>query len=254
MDLAEFVASLPSSITGGRTAVLPDKVIRKLLALAEVQSGDTFYHLQCGEGRAVELAATEFRASESVGIEPDPSLARIASNRCKRLDTVKIINDNLLNVDLSRASVVLLWYGETAAALKMERKIKKELQDGGRVITIWSPFGLTMPDKIEFPFFVTIKPFRRARSIRDQIKAIYGNSCIDFTAAWLLAERYIDQLGTVKTEHRRFVNILQSLVIWINAWKMGVTCENEVPPPVDTYIGIMKTFFGVDLSSFLEQR
>jgi hypothetical protein len=32
---------------------------------------------------------------------------------------------------------------------------------------------------------------------------------------------------------------------------MGVACEDEVPPPVQTYIGILKTFFSVDLSEMI---
>jgi hypothetical protein len=27
-----------------------------------------------------------------------------------------------------------------------------------------------------------------------------------------------------------------------------VSCEKEVPPPVETYVGILKTFFNIDLS------
>jgi hypothetical protein len=42
-------------------------------------------------------------------------------------------------------------------------------------------------------------------------------------------------------------------VIWINAWNMGVACEDEVPSPVHTYIGILKTFFNIDLSSMIER-
>jgi hypothetical protein len=113
---------------------------------------------------------------------------------------------------------------------------------------------MTIPDKLEFPFFVCKKPFKRARSIRQQIKAVYGNECIDFTASWLLAERYIDALEVVPSDYRRFVNILQSMVIWINAWNMGVACEDEIPPPVQTYVGILKTFFGIDLSEMIKEQ
>ena len=52
-------------------------------------------------------------------------------------------------------------------------------------------------------------------------------------------------------EYRRFVNMLQSMVIWINAWNMRVTCEDKVPPPVQTYVGILKTFFNIDLTGMM---
>ena len=60
---------------------------------------------------------------------------------------------------------------------------------------------------------------------RQQIKSIYGTNCIDFTASWLLAQRYIDALEVTPGEYRWFVNILQSMVIWINAWNMDIACE-----------------------------
>jgi hypothetical protein len=47
--------------------------------------------------------------------------------------------------------------------------------------------------------------------------------------------------------------MLQSMIIWINAWNMGVTCEDEIPPPVQTYIGILKTFFNIDLSEMIHR-
>ena len=136
----------------------------------------------------------------------------------------------------------------------MIRRFKKSLKKGARVITIWAPLGLTLPTKTDFPFFISKTPFKQARSIRQQIKVIYGNECIDFTASWLLAERYIDSLEVVPGDYRRFVNILQSMVIWINAWNMGVACEKEIPPPVQTYIGILKTFFNIDLSETIKEQ
>jgi hypothetical protein len=47
--------------------------------------------------------------------------------------------------------------------------------------------------------------------------------------------------------------MLQSMIIWINAWNMGVACEEVIPPPVQTYIGILKTFFNIDLSNMISK-
>jgi hypothetical protein len=46
--------------------------------------------------------------------------------------------------------------------------------------------------------------------------------------------------------------MLQGMVIWINAWNMGVTCEDEIPPPVQTYIGILREFFNIDLTAMIK--
>jgi hypothetical protein len=34
---------------------------------------------------------------------------------------------------------------------------------------------------------------------------------------------------------------------------MGVACEEEIPPPVQTYIGILKTFFNIDLTDMISK-
>jgi hypothetical protein len=43
------------------------------------------------------------------------------------------------------------------------------------------------------------------------------------------------------------------MIIWINAWNMGVACEEKIPPPVETYIGILKAFFDIDLSDMISK-
>ena len=233
---------------------LPDNVIRKILNFAELRKSDVFYHLGCGDGRAVEIAAREFKVKRSVGIEIEKSRAEQARKQLARIASAKIITEDMLKTDISKATVILFWFTEPDLVDKMKRRFKKDLRKGARVVTIWAPIGLSLPDKVEFPFFMSKLPFRRARSIRHQIKAIYGNDCIDFTAAWLLAEHYIDALEVVPGDYRRFVNMLQGMVIWINAWNMGVTCEKEIPPPVETYVGILKTFFNIDLSGMIAEK
>jgi trans-aconitate methyltransferase len=254
LNLDELLSSLPQSTLKGDAISLPDSVLRRVLNLARVRKSDVFCHLGCGDGRAVELAASEFSVKRSVGIEIDPRSSGKARRRIRHLPNAEIITGDIRKADISKATVLLFWFTEPALVDSMTKRFKKELRDGARVISVWAPLGLTLPDRVDFPFFVSKKPFRRARSIRQQIKAIYGNNCIDFTASWLLAERYIDALEVVPGDYRRFVNILQSMVIWINAWNMGVACEEEIPPPVETYVGILKTFFNVDLSGIIKEK
>jgi len=254
LKIEELLSSLPQLTIKGDAISLSDSVIRKIFTFAKLRKGDTFYHLGCGEGNAVRIAAKEFGVKKSVGIEIDTAAADKARRKVARISNAQIINTDILNADIAAATVLLFWFAEPELVDKMTSRFKKELKNGSRVITIWAPLGMTIPDKMEFPFFVCKKPFKRARSIRQQIKAVYGNECIDFTASWLLAERYIDALEVVRSDYRRFVNILQSMVIWINAWNMGVACEDEIPPPVQTYVGILKTFFGIDLSEMIKEQ
>lgn len=251
MKIDELLSSLPQSVVKGNTALLSDNVIRKIFRFADLRKSDVFYHLGCGDGNSIAIAAKEFGVAKAVGIEIDSVAAAKAREKTADIKNTEIVNGDTREASISDATVLLFWFTEQEIIETMVGRFEKELKKGARVITIWSPLDMMLPDKIEFPFFICRKPFKRARSIKQQIKAIYGTECVDFTASWLLAERYIDALEVVPGEYRRFVNMLQSMVIWINAWNMGVACEDEIPPPVQTYLGILKTFFDIDLSGMI---
>jgi trans-aconitate methyltransferase len=254
LELDEFLSTLPRSIVTGEAVSLPDSMVRKIFKFAKLKKSDIFYHLGCGEGNTVAIAAREFGVKKSVGIEIKKSVAAKARKQIAGIKNAEIIDADIRKADISDATVLLFWFNDPDIVDFMTKRFKKLLKDGARVITIWAPLGMTLPDRIDFPFFLSKKPFKRARSIRQQIKAIYNTECIDFTASWLLAERYIDALEVVPGEYRRFVNMLQGMVIWINAWNMGIACEDEVPPPVQTYVGILKTFFNIDLTSMIKAQ
>jgi protein-L-isoaspartate O-methyltransferase len=254
LELGDFLSSLPQSVLRGERVSLTDNVIRKIFNFAKLKKGDIFCHLGCGEGSTVAIAAKEFGVKKAIGIEIDKSIADNARRHIAGLKNAYIINTDIREADISEATVLLFWFSDSSLVDTLTKRFKKELRNGARVITIWAPLTMTLPYKVEFPFFVNKKPFKRARSIQQQIRSIYGTNCIDFTASWLLAERYIDALEVTPSEYRRFVNILQSMVIWINAWNMGVACEDEIPPPVQTYLGILKTFFNIDMSSMVTKE
>jgi len=251
LELDEFLSSLPQAVVTGEAVSLPDSVIRKIFKFAKLKKSDVFYHLGCGDGKAVEIAAKEFGVKKSIGIDVDSAVTAKAQKLTTGTKNAEIINADIRKADISGATILLFWFNDDDMIDTMMKRFRK-LKTGARVVTIWAPLGMTLPDRTDFPFFVSKKPFKHAKSIRQQISAIYHTDCIDFTAAWLLAERYIDALEVVPGEYRRFVNMLQGMVIWINAWNMGVACENEVPPPVHTYIGILKTFFSIDLTSMIK--
>jgi trans-aconitate methyltransferase len=253
LKLGDFLSSLPQSVLRGERVSLTDNVTRKIFDFAKLKKGDIFCHLGCGEGNTVAIAAKEFGVKKSIGIEIDKSISDNARTRIEGLKNAYIINADIREADISEATVLLFWFSDSSLVDALTKRFKKELRNGARVITIWAPLTMTLPYKVKFPFFVNKKPFKRARSIKQQIRSIYGTNCIDFTASWLLAERYIDALEVTPSEYRRFVNIMQSMVIWINAWNMDVACEDEVPPPVQTYLGILKTFFNIDMYSMIER-
>ena len=177
-----------------------------------------------------------------------------AREKINHLQNAQIINKDMRKIDLSEATVIFFWFTDDKLIEQMIRKFEMELKDGVRLITIWSPLGLMIPSKTEFPFMMCQKPFKFAKEVTEQITAICGNPCIDFTTSWYLAERYIQNLESVEEKYVRFVNIFQCMVIWINAWNTGVVCEEEIPPPVESYIGILKTFYNIDLSNMITKK
>jgi trans-aconitate methyltransferase len=254
LKIQDFISSLPQSVVKGEDISIPDNVARKILRIANIRKTDIFYELGYGNNNTVTIAAKEFKVKRAVGVEIRKAMSMKAHKRIPKINnSIEIIKGDIRTIDISDATVLLFWFTDPDIIDQMINRFENELENSARIITIWSPPDLMLPTKTEFPFFVCEKPFKYAKNIKQQIKAIYGNPCIDFTASWLLVEKYLHELEVVPRQYLRFVNMLQSMIIWINAWNMGVTCEDEIPPPVQTYIGILKTFFNIDLSDMIHR-
>jgi predicted RNA methylase len=114
----------------------PPLVVRRLLALAELKSGEVFFDLGAGDGRPVIMAAQEFGA-RAFGIELRQDLAKQALQRIYELglqDRATIMNNDMFSVDLRRADVVYL-YLTTSANEKVRPKLESELKFGARVVS-----------------------------------------------------------------------------------------------------------------------
>jgi hypothetical protein len=74
---------------------------------------------------------------------------------------------------------------------------------------------------------------------------------VDFITAWEFAERYTKAIST-EIKNDRFLTIIQTLVIWINARNLGVSCGERIPESIQTYIDIMKTHFDIDFEHLLK--
>lgn len=123
-------------IVGGPWVPSSMQMVRRMLEMAEVGPKDVVYDLGCGDGRMVLTAAMRYHA-RAVGIEIDP----LRYLWCQFLITVlgqrkriRIIFGNLFTKDLSEADVVICYLMPDALA-KLEKKLKKELQPGTRVVS-----------------------------------------------------------------------------------------------------------------------
>ncbi|MEK0336891.1 MAG: SAM-dependent methyltransferase, partial [Nitrosopumilus sp.] len=154
--------------------------------------------------------------------------------------------------DISDATVILFWFTDDNVINQMFEKFEN-LKPETKIITIWGPLPDCLPDKVNFPYIINKIPFKKAQSMKEQVLAIFGVKCIDFVTAWEFAERYTKSIGSPEIKNDRFLTIIQTLMIWINAKKLGVACGKEIPESIQTYINIMKMQFDIDFEYLLKE-
>ncbi|MDH2907526.1 MAG: SAM-dependent methyltransferase [Candidatus Nitrosotalea sp.] len=253
MKIEEYLSSLPRSIMNGEDVELSDDTLREIFRFAEMTENDIFYHLGCGSGNSIAIASQEFRVKRSIGV--DNNKEKILQGK-KLLEEKHIANgllrhQNIIDADISDASVILFWFSDEKIIEKMISKFQS-LRPGCKIITIWGPLTGYMPNKVDFPYILNVTPFKKAESLREQMLVIFDTDCIDFSVAWEYADRYSKAISSRNFENDRFLTILQTLVIWINAKNLGIACGEDIPEPVKSYIGILKTFFNIEVEHLLD--
>ena len=141
---AENIEAPPPLIT------TPPEVVERMLALAAVGPGDLVVDLGSGDGRIVIAAAQKFGA-RGLGIELDAALVERSRQRArdaKVADRVSFVQGDVLNADLSRASVVTA-YLLPGLMGRLQARFIDELAPGTRIVS--HAFGMAgwMPDRSE---------------------------------------------------------------------------------------------------------
>ena len=247
MKIEDYLKSLPQEIISGENVELPANSLREIFRFVELSKDDIFYHLGCGTGRGLEIAMKEFNVKRVVGIDIDKE--KISQAR-KRIDCDLFCHD-IVESDISDATVILFWFTDEKIIEKMMEKFAS--LSNCKIITIWSPLPECLPEKIQFPYIINQYPFKKAKDLQEQLLAIFGVKCIDFVTAWEFAERYTKAISGPESENDRFLTIIQSLVIWINAKNLGVACGDEIPESIKTYIGILRNFFNIEIEHLLKK-
>ena len=165
----------------------------------------------------------------------------------------EMICQNIEEADISDATVILFWFTEEQVIDKMMEKFET-LKDDVKIITIWGPLPECLPERVKFPYIINKTPFKRASSMQEQLLSVFGVKCVDFVTAWEFAERYTKSIGSPDIKNDRFLTIIQTLVIWINAKKLGVACGDDIPESIQTYINIMKMHFDIDFEHMLKDE
>ncbi len=148
------------------------EVVRAMLKLAGVKSGDKLYDLGCGDGRIVITAASSYGA-RGVGIDLNPERIAEAKANAKEAgveDKVSFIRQDLLQSDFSDADVVSL-YLLPSVNLRLRPQLWRQLKTGTRIVSHDFDMGPDWPPEqtIEvagstiYRWTITDKVKRRAR-------------------------------------------------------------------------------------------
>ena len=253
MKIEEYLETLPENLLSGEDVQLPEKSFREIFKFADLGENDIFYHLGCGNEKGIEIAIKEFKVKKAVGIDSNPEKIQHGKEILEQKNIQgQLICKKIEESDISDATVILFWFTDDNVINQMLEKFEN-LKPGTKIITIWGPLPDCLPDKVNFPYIINKIPFKKAQSMKEQVLAIFGVKCIDFVTAWEFAERYTKSIGTPEIKNDRFLTIIQTLMIWINAKKLGVACGEEIPEAIQTYINIMKMQFDIDFEYLLKE-
>lgn len=253
VKLEDYLSSLPQGIISGEDVQLPEHSIKHIFDFVDLGGNDVFYHLGCGNGLGVSIAADEYGVKKAVGIDINSKKIEEAKKNIqeKKLENIKFLNEDILNSEFGDASVILFWFTDAKIIENMITKFEK-LPKGCKIITIWGPLPGCLPEKVDFPFIINQVPFKQAKDLQEQLLAVFDSKCIDFVNAWEFAERYTKAIGSKEAGNDRFLTIIQSLVIWINAKNLGVACTDDPPPAIKNYMGILRNFFNIEVEHLIK--
>ena len=252
MKFEEYLDTLPKNLLSGEDVQLPEKSLREIFKFSNLGKNDIFFHLGCNNEKGIEIAINEFKVKKAIGIDNNLGKIQNAQNNIKEKNiNAKVIHQNIEESDISEATVILFWFTDENIINEMIKKFEK-LQHETKIITIWGPLPNCLPDKVNFPYIINKTPFRKAENLQAQLLEVFGVKCIDFVTAWEFAERYTKSISGSEIKNDRFLTIIQTLIIWINAKELGVVCTEEIPESIKTYISIMKMHFDIDFEYLLK--
>ena len=252
MKFEEYLDTLPKNLLSGEDVQLPEKTLREIFKFSNLGKNDIFFHLGCNNEKGIEIAINEFKVKKAIGIDNNLEKIQNAQKNIKEKNiNAKVIHQNIEESDISDATVILFWFTDENIINEMIKKFEK-LKPETKIITIWGPLPNCLPDKVNFPYIINKTPFRKAENLQAQLLEVFGVKCIDFVTAWEFAERYTKSISGSEVKNDRFLTIIQTLIIWINAKELGVVCTEEIPESIKTYISIMKMHFDIDFEYLLK--
>jgi predicted RNA methylase len=119
-----------------------------MLALAGTTPDDVVFDLGCGDGRLVIAAARDYGA-RAVGVDADPTrIAEARANAAGLEARVTFLEADILDADVSQATVVCLYLEEAAYPVLADTVITR-LRAGTRVVSHALSFAAWPPVRAE---------------------------------------------------------------------------------------------------------
>jgi SAM-dependent methyltransferase len=125
-----------TTVKGAPYVPSPQRIVWRMLRLADVTAEDVVYDLGSGDGRIV-LAAAQRYGARGVGIEIDPDLVQKSRAKADQLgvaDRVTFRQGDLFEADLGDATVVMLYLWPDMNN-KLRSKLRAELDPCDRVVS-----------------------------------------------------------------------------------------------------------------------
>ena len=142
----------------------PQEVVDEMLRLAGVGPGDVLYDLGCGDGRIVVTAAERY-GIRAVGVDISPQRIAEAQANARQHGVesrVKFLQQDAKKVEISEATVVMMYLGADAN-LRLVERLRSELPPGARIVSRnfriygWPPERLekrVLPNGIEISLYL----------------------------------------------------------------------------------------------------
>ena len=159
------------------------EIVTKMLELAQVRSNDVVFDLGCGDGRILFTAVNDFGAKRVVGYELRKDLHEklLQEIENQHLDgRITVFNDDLLNANISEASVITL-YLTTTGNKRLQPKILEEAKPGTRIVSHsfdFTGWSYTKKEKIDWHtlYLYTIpEAFTKKRKPRSFLSYLLGS-------------------------------------------------------------------------------
>jgi SAM-dependent methyltransferase len=126
----------------------PHAVVKGMIELAEVRSGDVVYDLGCGDGRIV-IAAVGRPGVTGVCVEIDPDLLRRSRDNAARAgvaERIRFVEGDLFETPIADATVVAL-YLWPRVNLRLRPRLLSELRPGTRIVSHSHDMGDWAPER-----------------------------------------------------------------------------------------------------------